>query len=128
MTGVTVKGVAASYIASISTWRAVLTGTVAVKTADVTTSTAAVTTTVNAIDSTKTIATKGLLNDAFIQVFLLSGVTPTSVTLSDGTALTYNSTREDYEVDQTYTGTVPSSVNVVVTTASGTQTLAVTVH
>jgi hypothetical protein len=68
-----------------------------------------------------------MFNDAYVRVYLLSGITPTSVALSDGTVLNYSAANGDYEVDKVYTGTVPTTVNVVVATATGSQTLAVNV-
>ena len=88
------------------------------------------TTTINAIDTTKTVAIKGLFNDAYVRVFLLSNFTQaevTSVTLADGTVLPYSSVDGSYEQDIPYTGTLPTSVSVVLTTASGSQTLTVPV-
>jgi len=66
----------------------------------------------------------------YVRVFLLSGVAPASVTgvTSDGTALPYNSNDGAYEKDMTYTGTVPTSANVVLTTASGSQTVTLPVN
>jgi len=124
VTGVTVKGQAATYIASLGVWRAILTGTVTVNTTDITLSTAV--TPISVVDMTKTKVSKGFFNDAYVQVFLQSGVTPISVKLADGTVLALSATTGAYEKDITYSGTVPTSFSVVVTTASGTQNLTLT--
>jgi len=124
VTGVTVKGVAATYIASLSTWRAILTGSVTVSTSDVTLSTAV--SPVSVVDLTKSKVTKGLFNDAYVQVYLQSGVTPTSVKLADGTVLALSATTGAYEKDITYSGTVPTSFSIAVATASGTQNITLT--
>ena len=131
VTGVMIKGVPATDILSLNMWRASLPGTVTVNASDITltttattsttTATTPVSTSVNGIDMTKTVAIKGLFNDAYVRVSLLSGITPLSIT-SDGTALPYNTTDSYYEKDITYTGTVPESVTIVLTTAGGTQT------
>ena len=88
---------------------------------------------INAIDTTKTTAIYGMSNDVNVKVYLLSDVTPasvTSVTLADGTVLPYNVTNGDYEKDITYTayGSAPTSVNIVVNTVNGTQTITQTVN
>ncbi|SPF49595.1 hypothetical protein SBF1_4580001 [Candidatus Desulfosporosinus infrequens] len=83
---------------------------------------------VNAINTTKTTATYGISNDVFVKVYLLSGVSPanvTSVALADGTVLPYNTTDGAYEKDVQYTSAVPTSANIVLTTANGTQTYTV---
>jgi hypothetical protein len=96
---------------------------------------------VNAIDTTKSVAIKGLsingvslFGDVFYRVYLLSGVAPssvTSLTVTNGTATTvlpYNTTDGNYEKDIVYTGTLPTSVSVVLTTAAGAQTVTVPVN
>ena len=124
VTGVTVKGVAATYISSLTTWRAILTGTVTVSSSDITLST--VVSPVSAVDMTKSKVTKGMFGDAYVQVFMLSGVTPTSVKLADGTVLALNANTGAYEKDITYTGAVPTTFSVAVATASGTQNVTLT--
>ena len=128
VTGVQVKGVAANYLSALNIWRATLIGTVSVSASDITL-TASAPGAVTAIDTTKTTAVKGLLTDAYVRVFLLSSVTSGSVTsvTADGTILPYSSVDGAYEQDITYLVTVPSSVNVVLTTASGSQTVIVPV-
>jgi hypothetical protein len=123
VTGVTVNGVAATLISS-NMWRAILTGQVTISASNITLTTG--TSTLNAINTAK--ASLGMFNDAYVRVTLLSGITPTSVTLSDGTVLTYSAANGDYEVDKVYTGTVPTTVNVVVTTATGSQTVTLPVN
>jgi len=131
VTAVTVQGVTANNIGS-GVWRAILTGTVTVASTDVVltvTQPAAV----NDIDTTKTVATKGFFGDVYYQVFLLNGVTTSSVksvavTDSTGTTvLPYNTTNGDYEKDITYASTLPTTASVVLTTTSaGVQTVSVT--
>jgi len=131
VTAVTVKGSPATYIASLGIWRASVPGTgtlIPVAASDISLKTGT-TGTVNAIDTTKTVAIKGNFGDVYYKVFLLSGVTPTSVTVTDSTGTTvlpYNATNGDYEKDIVYTATAPTSASVSVTTAAGTQTLPVT--
>ena len=139
VTGITVKRMQATNIPSLKMWRVILTGNVPVSASDITattqpTVTAPVATTVatpvttqpivatvNGIDMTKTVALKGLFGDNYIKVYLLAGITPVSIT-SDGTVLTYSATNGDYEDDIVYTGVVPQSANIVLTTTSGSQT------
>ena len=121
VSGVTVQGVPANYISSQNIWRAVLTGAVSVESSDIalTISTAMP---ISAIDTTKSGVIKGVFNDAYIRVLLLGTVAPadvTSVTLSDGTVLPYDSANGDYEKDVTYSGTMSTTVSVVLTTANG---------
>lgn len=130
VTGVKVKGVAATFIPDMNMWRAVLDGTVTVSATDI-----ALTTTtgpVNAIDTTETKAVIGFVHDVAVYVHLLSGVTPssvTSVTLADGTAIPYDTTKGYYYFDKIYAGTdsLPTSMTVVLTTAGGSQTVTVPV-
>jgi hypothetical protein len=81
---------------------------------------------IKVIDTTNSVAIKGLLGDVFYRIYLLSGVVPSSisnVTVADGidtTVLSYNATDENYEKDIIYTGNLPTSVSVVLTTAAGT--------
>ena len=60
VTGVTVDGVAATYISSLNGWRAILTGSVTVTASDITLST------VSVVDTTKTKVTKEMFNDALV--------------------------------------------------------------
>ncbi|MDR3584733.1 MAG: hypothetical protein P4L59_05340, partial [Desulfosporosinus sp.] len=135
VTGVTVQGLVANNIGS-QVWRASLPGTgtiIPVSASDITLTTSTTPVAVNAIDMTKTVATKELFNDVFYQVYLLSGVTPSSVmsvTVTDVTGTTvlpYITANGNYNVDIPYTGTLPTSVSVAVTTAAGTQTVTVPV-
>jgi len=132
VSGVTVQGTAATYIPTLSMWRAVLTGSVTVVNSDIIV-TPSTPVTVNAIDTNKTVAIKGFLGDVYYKVFLLSGVTTSSVTsvsVKDSTGITtvlpYNATNGDYEQDVVYTGAIPTSATVSLTTAAGTQTDTVT--
>lgn len=129
VTGVQVQGVAATYNSTSNLWRAILTGTVTVSASDITTSTSSGSGAVTAIDTTKTEAIQGTFGDVYVRVYLLSSTTPASVisVTSGGTALPYSSTDGNYELDITYPGTIPSSVSVVLTTASGSQTVTVPV-
>ncbi|SPF51623.1 hypothetical protein SBF1_5230002 [Candidatus Desulfosporosinus infrequens] len=75
-----------------------------------------------------------MFGDVYYKVFLLSSVTPatvTSVTVTDSTGTTvlpYNTTNGDYEKNVKYTGAVPTSANIVLATATGTQTYTVVVN
>jgi len=123
--GVTVKnGTVVTKLNRVGTtnvWKITLTGAVTVTASDITL------TALDAINTTTSNATKGLFGDAFVIVHLNSGVTATSVK-ADGQDMTYDSANDVWYLDLAPYNTTTKTVNVVVTTANGTQTLPLTVQ
>ncbi|MDR3542279.1 MAG: cell wall-binding repeat-containing protein [Desulfosporosinus sp.] len=124
--GVTVKGTAATQVTS-NVWRAGFMGSVTVVGSDIILTTQSTPGAVNAINITTSNASKGLVGDAFVIVYLIKGMTATSVT-ADGKTMNYDNANGYYTVGLNSYNTTTNMVSVVVTTANGTQTLSLTVH
>jgi len=125
--GVTVKNGAAvvnlNRVGTSNVWKIALVGTVPVTAADITLKTAAA---LDAVDLTNSNASKGLFGDAFVVLTLKSGVTASTVKVN-GQTMTYDTTNNVYYLDLSAYDTTTKTVSVVVTTATGSQTLTLAV-
>lgn len=79
------------------------------------------------IDMANTRAVLGLLNDTYVRVTLKAGEVATSVT-ADGVNLTYDAVNDRWQSGALYGYSEGDTIEVVVTTADGTQTVELTVE